>query len=57
MEARAGTGGKGSSSDPTVSAAPRQKWALSQEAFDKLLASLDPDRDRSARNTWNFAVF
>jgi DNA-directed RNA polymerase specialized sigma24 family protein len=28
--------------------APRQKWSLTQEAFDRLLASLGPDRDAAA---------
>jgi DNA-directed RNA polymerase specialized sigma24 family protein len=48
MEGQGGAGAKSSSSDRPVSAAPRDKWALTQEAFDQLLASLDPDRDRAA---------
>jgi len=28
---------------------PRRKWALTQEAFDKLLASLDPDRENAGK--------
>jgi len=28
--------------------AARRKWSLTQEAFDSLLASLEPDRDRAA---------
>jgi DNA-directed RNA polymerase specialized sigma24 family protein len=31
-----------------VSEAPRQKWSLTQEAFDRLLASLGVDRDAAA---------
>jgi DNA-directed RNA polymerase specialized sigma24 family protein len=31
-----------------VSDAARQKWSLTQEAFDRLLASLGPDRDAAA---------
>lgn len=33
--------------DP-VEGATRQKWSLTQEAFDRLLAALDPDRDTAA---------
>jgi len=32
---------------PHSAAAPRRKWALTQEAFDELLASLDTDRDKA----------
>jgi DNA-directed RNA polymerase specialized sigma24 family protein len=31
-----------------VSDAPRQKWSLTQQAFDGLLSSLGPDRDAAA---------
>jgi len=31
-----------------VGIASRQKWSLTQEAFDDLLATLDPDRDTAA---------
>src|SRR6185295_7613338 len=32
-----------------VQAAPRQKWALNQEAFDKLLGAFDVDRETAGR--------
>jgi len=32
-----------------VQAVPRQKWALNQEAFDKLLVAFDLDRDTAGR--------
>ncbi|HYV83034.1 MAG TPA: hypothetical protein VE931_05960 [Pyrinomonadaceae bacterium] len=32
-----------------VQAVPRQKWALNQEAFDKLLVAFDVDRDTAGR--------
>ncbi len=32
-------------SGSSTAVAPRRKWTLTQEAFDKLLASLDPDRE------------
>ena len=32
-----------------VQAVPRQKWALNQEAFDKLLIAFDVDRDTAGR--------
>ena len=34
-----------SSSELRAAAVPRRKWALTQEAFDKLLAHLGPDRE------------
>jgi DNA-directed RNA polymerase specialized sigma24 family protein len=33
---------------PSPSAGVRQKWSLTQEAFDRLLAALGPDRDAAA---------
>ena len=36
------------SPDMPANAAPRRKWALTQEAFDKLLASLGEDRESAA---------
>ena len=32
-----------------VQAAPRQKWALNQEAFDRLLVAFDADRETAGR--------
>jgi DNA-directed RNA polymerase specialized sigma24 family protein len=32
-----------------VEGAPRQKWSLTKDAFDSLLASLDSDRDAAAK--------
>src|SRR5215813_2254666 len=32
-----------------VQAVPRQKWALNQEAFDKLLGAFDTDRETAGR--------
>ena len=37
------------SSGPTAKGAVRQKWTLTQEAFDKLLLTLDGDRDSGAK--------
>lgn len=39
------------SNSPAVqpAASPRRKWTLTQEAFDKLLAALGPERERAAR--------
>lgn len=36
-------------SDPVRDAPARRKWALTQEAFDSLLAKLDPDREAAAK--------
>ncbi|MGH9841829.1 MAG: RNA polymerase sigma factor [Blastocatellia bacterium] len=36
-------------SKSSAAAAPRRKWALTQEAFDRLLASFDPDRESAGR--------
>jgi RNA polymerase sigma factor (sigma-70 family) len=36
------------SSDTTAASAPRRKWALTQEALDKLLASFGGDRESAA---------
>ncbi|HWC76445.1 MAG TPA: hypothetical protein VG778_03235, partial [Blastocatellia bacterium] len=36
-------------SGPPGAARSRQKWALTQEAFDKLLACLDPDRETAGK--------
>ena len=33
----------------TVEGAAHQKWSITQEAFDRLLAALDPDRDTAAQ--------
>jgi DNA-directed RNA polymerase specialized sigma24 family protein len=44
MEARDDVAAESSLPDPRV-AAPRRKWALTQDAFDKLLAALAPDRE------------
>lgn len=35
--------------DPVRDAPARRKWALTQEAFDSLLAKLDPDREAAAK--------
>jgi DNA-directed RNA polymerase specialized sigma24 family protein len=35
------------SHDLQPTASPRRKWTLTQEAFDKLLAALGPDRERA----------
>jgi DNA-directed RNA polymerase specialized sigma24 family protein len=45
MEARDDVDAEGSSSGLRAATAPRRKWALTQEAFDKLLAALGPDRE------------
>ena len=47
MEGRGDFDNESSSYDIRTASAPRRKWALTQEAFDKLLASLEEDRDRA----------
>ena len=43
-----GFAAEGSSPDSSGSVGPRQKWGLTREAFDDLLATLDQDRERAA---------
>src|SRR5689334_22330408 len=45
MEARDVTDAKSSSSGLLAAAGARRKWALTQDAFDKLLTTLGPDRE------------
>ena len=45
MEARDNTDVESGSPGLRAAATPRRKWALTQEAFDKLLAHLGPDRE------------
>jgi DNA-directed RNA polymerase specialized sigma24 family protein len=47
MEGRGKAGIESDSSDIQAAPAPRRKWALTQEAFDKLLASFGEDRERA----------
>ena len=44
IKARGDVAAESDLSGPGV-AAPRRKWALTQDAFDQLLAALDPDRE------------
>jgi len=48
MEARDHVDAAGGASSLRGAAAPRRKWALTQEAFDELLSALDPDRESAA---------
>jgi DNA-directed RNA polymerase specialized sigma24 family protein len=48
MEARDYVDAEGSPSGLSGAAPARRKWALTQEAFDKLLAALGPDRESAA---------
>jgi DNA-directed RNA polymerase specialized sigma24 family protein len=48
MEARDYVDAEGSPSGLRAAAPARRKWALTQEAFDKLLAALGPDRESAA---------
>jgi DNA-directed RNA polymerase specialized sigma24 family protein len=48
MEARDYVDAEGSPSGLRSAAPARRKWALTQEAFDKLLAALGPDREGAA---------
>jgi len=48
MEARDYVDAEGSPSGLRGAAPARRKWALTQEAFDKLLAALGPDRESAA---------
>jgi RNA polymerase sigma factor (sigma-70 family) len=48
MQASADTPAKVGSAEARPLAAGRQKWSLTQESFDGLLASLGPDRDTAA---------
>jgi DNA-directed RNA polymerase specialized sigma24 family protein len=45
MEAREEVNAESSASELRPAAPPRRRWALTQEAFDKLLATLGPDRE------------
>jgi DNA-directed RNA polymerase specialized sigma24 family protein len=47
MEKRGEAGAENISSHSLVSEPPRRKWALTQQAFDRLLASLNENRDRA----------
>jgi DNA-directed RNA polymerase specialized sigma24 family protein len=49
MRGRGEVDGKENSPDIPAAAAPRRKWALTQEAFDKLLASLGEDGEAAGR--------
>jgi RNA polymerase sigma factor (sigma-70 family) len=49
MEGRRDVDSESSSSNTTLSATPRRKWALTQEAFDKLLSVLGEDRDSAGK--------
>jgi hypothetical protein len=48
MEARDDAHAEGSSSHPFAPVAGR-KWSLTQEAFDRFLSHLDPDRETAGR--------
>jgi DNA-directed RNA polymerase specialized sigma24 family protein len=48
MEARDDVAAVNNLSDPQP-APPRRKWALTQEAFDKLLTAFDPDRESAGK--------
>ena len=41
--------GRGMAVTPMEGAAVRQKWSLTQDAFDRLLSSLGPDRDAAGK--------
>src|SRR5262245_29135467 len=47
MQGRGEAGAESESYNSPVSVVPRRKWTLTQEAFDKLLATLDEDRERA----------
>src|SRR5512147_2505802 len=47
MQRRGESVAESESSDSSISAAPRRKWTLTQEAFDQLLAALGEDRERA----------
>jgi DNA-directed RNA polymerase specialized sigma24 family protein len=51
MQRLGGADAESKSPDLQSSASPRRKWTLTQEAFDKLLAALGPDRE-SAGSTY-----
>src|SRR5262249_35815848 len=48
MEARDYVDAQGGSAGRRGAAPARRRWALTQEAFDKLLAALGPDRESAA---------
>jgi len=48
MEGRAKVDIESNSTDLPANAAPRRKWVLTQEAFDRLLTSFGEDRDTAA---------
>jgi DNA-directed RNA polymerase specialized sigma24 family protein len=48
MEGRIKVDSKSNSTDMPAAPAPRRKWALTQEAFDKLLTSFGEDRENAA---------
>src|SRR5215475_15125435 len=47
MESRGQADVQTDSAEVTAPSGPRRKWALTQEAFDRLLAAFDQDRDRA----------
>jgi DNA-directed RNA polymerase specialized sigma24 family protein len=49
MEAREDVAAESNVLSPHATAPPRRKWALTQDAFDKLLAALDPDRENAGK--------
>ena len=49
MEGRGKVDTESNSPDPPVSPAPRRKWALTQEAFDRLLAAFGEDRESAGK--------
>lgn len=49
MEARDEAVAESNLPEPHASATQRRKWALTQDAFDKLLAALGPDRESAGK--------
>lgn len=50
MQGRGEADAESELSDSPISVVPRRKWTLTQEAFDKLLATLGEDRERAGEN-------
>lgn len=49
MQERGAANLENQSPDSPVAAAPRRKWTLTQDAFDRLLATLGEDRERAGQ--------